>query len=171
MGLLFHLENGSSTFLRYISDLPDYTVSSQKKTFFMVTGGRTLDATQFQVPMSMSKRMCRGVWCSRHKMAWTNTCRCFRDSLPKNQVILGKRVRKMINKVKWRCEGTHPTLQWSGVKWSKLWWGCEGYVSEMKWSMWRVRKYSEVECKEGHDEMWMHQFMKLHISLLLLFSV
>jgi hypothetical protein len=29
----------------------------------------------------------------------------------------------------------------------------------------------EVEWREGHGEMWVHQFMTLRISLLLLFSV
>jgi hypothetical protein len=41
--------------------------------------------------------------------------------------------------------------------------------AEVKWS--EVSKRSEAEWREGHDEMWMHQFMTLRISLLLLFSV
>jgi hypothetical protein len=48
-------------------------------------------------------------------------------------------------------------MQWSEVKWSevprKLWWGYE------------------VERREGHGEMWVHQFMTLRIILMLLFSV
>jgi hypothetical protein len=34
-----------------------------------------------------------------------------------------------------------------------------------------VRKCSEVECREGHGEMWVHQFMTLSIPLLLVCSV
>jgi hypothetical protein len=37
--------------------------------------------------------------------------------------------------------------------------------------MWMVRKCSEEEWREGRGEMWVHQFMTLRISLLLLFSV
>jgi hypothetical protein len=37
--------------------------------------------------------------------------------------------------------------------------------------MWRVHKRSEVEWREVHDEMWVHQFITLSVSLLLLFSV
>jgi hypothetical protein len=33
--------------------------------------------------------------------------------------------------------------------------------------MWRVRKYGEVEWREGRGEIWVHQFMTLRISLLL----
>jgi hypothetical protein len=46
--------------------------------------------------------------------------------------------------------------------------------SEVKGSevrMWRGLKCSEVEWREGYGEMWVHQFMTLRISLLLLFSV
>jgi hypothetical protein len=86
------------------------------------------------------------------------------------------RVKKVINKAKRMCGGNHQNMKWSEVKWSevkwnegkwskvkesKLWWGC----------VWRVRKCSEVEWRGGHGEMWVHQFMTLHIPLLLLFSV
>jgi hypothetical protein len=71
----------------------------------------------------------------------------------------------------------------SEVKWSegKGWEGTaregkgrEGKGSEVKKivvRMWSVRKCGEVEWREGHGEMWVHQFMTLHISLLLVFSV
>jgi hypothetical protein len=51
------------------------------------------------------------------------------------------------------------------------------FVFQIKWGLkarlleeldiWK----SEVEWREGHGEMWVHQFMTLYISLLLLFSV
>jgi hypothetical protein len=34
-----------------------------------------------------------------------------------------------------------------------------------------VSKCSEEECREGHGDMWVHQFMTLRVSLLLLFSI
>jgi hypothetical protein len=55
-------------------------------------------------------------------------------------------------------------MQWSEVKWSEVKW------SEVKWSEAKQRevncgddvkgaKCSEVEWREGHGEMLMHQFM------------
>jgi hypothetical protein len=38
-------------------------------------------------------------------------------------------------------------------------------------SLRRVCKCSELEWRESHGEMWVHQFMTLRISLLLFFSV
>jgi hypothetical protein len=38
-------------------------------------------------------------------------------------------------------------------------------------TQWRGRKCGEVVRREGHGEMWVRQFMTLHISLLLVFDV
>jgi hypothetical protein len=65
----------------------------------------------------------------------------------------------VINKAKWR--------------WGKIIQKC----SEVKWSEvicgedMKGRKWGEVELRDGHGELWVHQFMTLSISLLLLFSV
>jgi hypothetical protein len=84
-----------------------------------------------------------------------------------------KRVRKVINKVKWRWGENHPKMQWSEVKRSEAK-RSEVKWSEVKWSvarMWRVRKCGEAEGRDGHGEVWVHQFMTLSITLLLLYSV
>jgi hypothetical protein len=69
--------------------------------------------------------------------------------------------------------GNHKKMQWCEGKWCDVKWS-EGKWREVKWSvakMWTVRKCGEVEWWDGRGEVWVHQFMTLSISLLLLFSV
>jgi hypothetical protein len=88
-----------------------------------------------------------------------------------------KKVRKVINKAKWRCGDSrqkYSEVKWSygkgrEVKWSKLWWGCEGYVSVVKWNEGKIMV--KCGCISSWHNVFHYCYCIVYLFLLILIYI